>query len=78
MKKILKEMGSTADFIVMIGFSDSAADKSFFNEDKSILESFGIIIHELPRLVDDSHKLSFAEMALLKVTMKCCFGCFPD
>ena len=60
-------MGSSADFITMIGYNDMA-DKELFKEDINLLESYGIIIFNLPRLLDNSIKLSFAEMALLKIT----------
>ena len=66
MKKSLAELGSTADFIVMLGFDEK--NTSFFDQDAALLKSFGIKIFILPRFVDDVHGLSFAEMALLKIT----------
>jgi len=66
MKKSLSDAGSLADFIALIGFSE--ADTLPFEEDMNLLRSKGIITYMLPRLVHDSHKLSFAEMALLKIT----------
>jgi hypothetical protein len=66
MKRALTQAGSTADFIVLIGFS--VKDTSPFEADMNLLRSRGIITYILPRLVDESHDLGFAEMALLKVT----------
>ena len=66
MKKSLADAGSLADFIALIGFSD--ADTAPFEQDMNLLRQKGIITYMLPRLVHDSHKLSFAEMALLKIT----------
>lgn len=66
MHRSLEEQGSTADFIAMIGYSEN--DTSPFIEDINMLKSHGIIVHELPRLVDPSYPLRFAEMALLKIT----------
>ncbi len=67
MRRALKQLGSTADFIAMLGFSDTS-DISLFMSDIDLLKSHGIIVHHLPRLLDDQHKLNFAEMALLKIT----------
>ena len=66
MKKALADAGSLADFIALIGFSDD--DTAPYESDMNLLRSRGIITYMLPRLVHDSHKLSFAEMALLKIT----------
>jgi hypothetical protein len=66
MKKALHELGSTADFVAMIGYSDN--DTAPFQADMDLLRSKGIITYELPRLLDWRHKLGFAEMALLKIT----------
>lgn len=66
MKRALKDSGSTADFIAMIGFSEK--DTSLFDDDMNLLRSQGIIPFFLPRFVDESHPLNFAEMALLKIT----------
>lgn len=67
MRKSLKEFGSTADFVVMLGFS-SQGDHAFFEQDRQLLHAHGIITYELPRLLEPSIPLKFAEMALLKVT----------
>lgn len=67
MRKSLVDMGSTADFIVMLGFNDK--NNSFFDADEAVLKSFGVILYHLPRFVEDSSRLSFAEMALLKVSL---------
>jgi hypothetical protein len=66
MKRALVQSGSTADFIALIGFSDP--DISLFEADIQLLQEAGIIIHILPRFLNESHKLGFAEMALLKIT----------
>jgi hypothetical protein len=66
MKKALKEYGSTADFIAMIGFS--VKNTSLFESDLNLLKKSGIIVHVLPRLLTEEHELNFAEMALLKIT----------
>eukprot|EP00601_Ochromonadales_sp_CCMP2298_P010905 CAMPEP_0173250210 /NCGR_PEP_ID=MMETSP1142-20121109/19458_1 /TAXON_ID=483371 /ORGANISM="non described non described, Strain CCMP2298" /LENGTH=431 /DNA_ID=CAMNT_0014182943 /DNA_START=88 /DNA_END=1379 /DNA_ORIENTATION=- len=66
MKKALHELGSSADFVAMIGYSDN--DTAPFQADMDLLRSKGIITYELPRLLDWRHKLGFAEMALLKIT----------
>ena len=34
----------------------------------ALLQKAGIILHILPRFLDESHELGFAEMALLKIT----------
>lgn len=66
MHRSLEAQGSTADFIAMIGYSEN--DTTPFIDDMNMLKSHGIIIHELPRLVDPTFPLKFAEMALLKIT----------
>lgn len=66
MKRALSELGSTADFIVLLGFDE--LDSSFFDEDAILFRQNNIIMYMLPRYVHDSHGLSFAEMALLKIT----------
>lgn len=66
-KRALKQLGSKADFITLIGYSDSS-DTDRYKDDISLLQQHGIIIYTLPRLLDSSIKLSFAEMALLKIT----------
>ena len=50
----------------MIGYSDNVTD--LFESDLDLLRTNGIIAHVLPRLVPDNLALSFAEMALLKIT----------
>lgn len=66
MKKALKTLGSTADFIAMIGYSDSNTEP--YESDMELLRRNGIITYALPRLLKTRHKLGFAEMALLKIT----------
>lgn len=53
---------------VLVGYQD-AKDAPLFETDLDLLRSRGIIImvEELPRLLSASKKLTFAEMALLKV-----------
>jgi hypothetical protein len=69
MLRSLRQKGSTADFVAMLGFSDtSAAALAKFKPDVDLLKQHGIIVHVLPRLIHDSHALNFAEMALLKIT----------
>jgi hypothetical protein len=72
MNYALKSFGSTADFVAMIGLNDPIRDAQEFAEDFELLRSHGIIVHILDRLIDytipSNYKLSFAEMALLKVT----------
>lgn len=66
MKKALADLGSKADFIALIGFSES--DETPFLGDIELLRANGIITFNLPRLLDKEHALGFAEMALLKIT----------
>jgi hypothetical protein len=66
MKRALETLGSTADFIALIGYSDS--DPAPYQSDIELLRSHSILIYTLPRLLDPKHKLGFAEMALLKIT----------
>lgn len=66
MHRSLERLGSTADFIVLIGYSDS--DTTPYISDMNMLKSHGIIIHELSRLSGSECPLIFAEMALLKIT----------
>ena len=63
----LRKSGSTADFIALVGFAANFT-KDQFKDDLGLLESVGIIIHYLPRLVNENLAVGFAEMALLKVT----------
>jgi len=66
MKRALSVAGSQADFIAMIAYS--VDDTTPFEEDMQLLRAADIIIHVLPRWVHRDHALSFAEMALLKIT----------
>ncbi len=66
MLRSLRSLGSTADFVAMIGFRDE--EYHLYIDDINLLIKNGIIVHILPRLLDQKFKLSFAEMALLKVT----------
>jgi len=66
MNKALKSFGSTADFIALIGYNDN--NRKPYVNDINLLKQQGIIVYNLHRLVHSSNKLSFAEMALLKVT----------
>lgn len=66
MKRALKTLGSTADFIALIGYSES--DITPFGADMQLLRANGILTYTLPRLLDSHHSLGFAEMALLKIT----------
>lgn len=68
MKRALEEYGSKEDFIVMIGFSHSEKNLTVFNNDLDLLSENNIIIYHLPRYVDDNQRLSFAEMALQKIS----------
>lgn len=80
----LKKKGSKADFIAMIGYNfpmtakqdPILASTAYYTKenpdivsDLNLLKSHGIIVYELPRLLNpDKHALNFAEMALLKIT----------
>lgn len=66
MKLALHKLGSKADFIAMIGYSSNVTDR--FETDIDLLRQHRIIIYTLPRLLTSQHGLSFAEMALLKIT----------
>jgi hypothetical protein len=66
MRKSLVQLGSTADFIALIGYSDE--DTEPYEADMNLLRTHGVAVYVLPRLLDKSVKLTFAEMALLKVT----------
>lgn len=66
-KKALAELGSTADFIALIGYSNDD-DITPFEDDMNLLRKNGIIVYRLPRLLGADVKVGFAEMALLKVT----------
>ena len=49
-------------------FHSDSSDTEAYRADMELLSSHGIILYTLPRLLDNSIKLSFAEMALLKIT----------
>lgn len=66
MKRALIQSGSVADLIALIGLSEK--DTSPFEADFKLLQDAGVILHILPRFLDESHELGFAEMALLKIT----------
>jgi len=69
--KALRELGSLADFIALVGYSSykEEENKHIFQEDINLLENAGIRVYYLPRIVRNpaKTKVSFAEMALLKV-----------
>lgn len=66
MKRALIQSGSVADLIALVGLSEE--DTSPFEADFKLLQDAGIILHILPRFLDESHELGFAEMALQKIT----------
>lgn len=69
MSQSLRNSGSKADFIVMLGISDKTQKTHpSYLSDVSLLHTHGVRTYELPRLLDDQITLGFAEMALLKVT----------
>lgn len=63
----LREQGSTADVIAMIGFAANFT-RDQFAADLSLLEKEGVILYFLPRLLEETIPVGFAEMALLKIT----------
>jgi hypothetical protein len=70
-KEILSKSGSTADFIVLVGFSKFLdVIPSVIQEDLALLRRHNIILHYLPRLRDILRfpKVNFMEMALLKLS----------
>lgn len=67
MRKALLQYRSRADFVVMVGFRE-CNNTSIFESDLDLLRQQGIIIHVLPRWTHEQHDLTFAEMALLKIT----------
>jgi len=69
-RKSLLTLGSTADFIVMLGFTTlgDSLDYSLYKSDLALLEDIGIRLLYLPRLRAEHRKVSFTEMALLKIT----------
>lgn len=67
MKRALHRLGSTADFLVLVGFTHGAQPSSgAVAQDLDLLQRNGIQLVYLPRL-QDSKKVQFHEMALLKV-----------
>lgn len=70
MKKSLASLGSTADFIVMLGFTTQGdeSDYHLFAKDISLLQQAGMRVIFLPRLRPLHKKVKFTEMALLKIT----------
>jgi hypothetical protein len=70
----LRGAGSKADFIVLYGFTFGFDPNiSAIHSDIALLESFGIITIQLPRLMHDAStkskdRVNFLEMALLKIT----------
>ena len=66
-KQLLTKYGSKEDVIAMVGYTYGSIDAKF-ESDIKLLESFGIKVYHLPRMVSTSGKVSFAEMALLKIT----------
>ena len=67
-KKSLEKLGSTADFIVLVGFTaGDDPNNDEINRDLQLLRDFGVIVYYLPRFVPEM-KLAFCEMALLKIT----------
>jgi hypothetical protein len=66
MKTALQSLGSTADFIVMIGFTNDDHHE-LFQTDLDRLTVIGIQILLLPRFLHTPN-VNFAEMALLKIT----------
>ena len=82
-KRQLAALGSTADFLVLVGFTagcDPRPASPGVAADLALLERFGLIVFFLPRLVEGAKdskmacgsgkkvKVGFAEMALLKTT----------
>lgn len=63
----LRQHGSKADVIAMIGFAANFT-RYQFADDLALLTKEGVILHYLPRLLDPNTAVGFAEMALLKVT----------
>jgi hypothetical protein len=66
MKTALQSLGSTADFLVMIGFTNDD-QHDLFQSDLDRLTAIGIQLILLPRFLQ-TPKVNFAEMALLKIT----------
>lgn len=67
MKSVLAKSGSTADVIAFLGFQNEG-NNSYFDEDLQMLFHAGVRTLFLPRWTHSSERLSFAEMALLKIT----------
>ena len=70
MRKSLTSLGSTADFIVMLGFTTQGDELDYylFAKDILLLEEAGMRIIFLQRLLPLHEKVKFTEMALLKIT----------
>lgn len=66
MKRALTLSGSTADFIALIVYKDEFIAP--YEDDMNLLRTNGIITYPLSRLLHLTEPLSFAEMALLKIS----------
>jgi hypothetical protein len=69
MRHALRRMGSSADMIALLGFTTDGDyyDYPQFAADVALLSELGVRQYFLPRLRPEKKKVSFAEMALLKV-----------
>lgn len=67
MAQMLRQHGSTADVIAMIGFAANFT-RYQFKDDLDLLVKEGVILYYLPRLLEERTPVGFAEMALLKLT----------
>lgn len=73
-KRSLENFGSSADFVVLIGFSscETGSEHSSFwqslHSDIALLVKAGIRLKILPRIKGAKPQPNFAEMALLKIT----------
>ena len=70
MRSVLQRLGSTADFIALLGFTTDGdfVDYPQFVTDFTYLSQLGIRLYFLPRLRPEKKRVSFAEMALLKIS----------
>lgn len=68
MKAALTKLGSKHDLIALVGYTDLNLNTSEFQNDINLLLSSNIIVHYLPRMTKNKGKITFAEMALLKIT----------
>jgi hypothetical protein len=68
MRAALTRVGSKHDLIAMIGFTDLNTNVSEFEIDINLLKAYNVKVHLLPRMTTSKNKISFAEMALLKIT----------